>query len=118
LGTGRYLTQFAAPLLLTQFLDRPGGRPGRWRARRSVLSALVLGPPAACWVSTRPALDPLRFAAGHLADDLAYGAGVWAGTVRARTAVPLLPVPAGGFPSLRALVTAATRRYHHVKEPL
>ncbi|MET9735711.1 hypothetical protein ABZZ79_35320 [Streptomyces sp. NPDC006458] len=35
--------------------------------------------------------DPLRWCAATLADDLAYGAGVWRGTLRERTALPLLP---------------------------
>jgi hypothetical protein len=36
-------------------------------------------------------LDPLRYVALHLADDLAYGTGVWAGCVRERTVAPLVP---------------------------
>ena len=37
------------------------------------------------------ALDPVRFTALHVADDVAYGAGVWAGCARERTLVPLVP---------------------------
>ena len=33
----------------------------------------------------------MRFVLGHLADDVAYGAGVWAGSLRARTTVPVRP---------------------------
>ena len=31
------------------------------------------------WVDRRPRLDPVRFAALRIADDLAYAAGVWLG---------------------------------------
>jgi len=39
----------------------------------------------------RPPIDPLRFALLHLLDDLAYGAGVWVGAWRERSAAALLP---------------------------
>jgi len=39
----------------------------------------------------RPQIDPLRFALLHLLDDLAYGAGVWVGAWRERSAAALLP---------------------------
>jgi hypothetical protein len=48
----------------------------------------------------RPDLDPVRFAAARRLDDLAYGAGVWWGAWRARSAAALLPVIAG--PAQRA----------------
>ncbi|MBK1786960.1 mycofactocin biosynthesis glycosyltransferase MftF [Prauserella cavernicola] len=54
------------------------------RGRRVLLAALV--PCAAEALGHSPAWLALR-----LADDLAYGAGVWAGCVRERTAAPLLP---------------------------
>jgi mycofactocin system glycosyltransferase len=90
LGAGRYTTQYAAPLLLALML--PGGR-GRW-GRRAALASLLVGPPLAAWASRRPALDPVRFAAAAIADDMAYGAGVWAGCLRHRTTAPLRPVVA------------------------
>ena len=43
------------------------------------------------WSRTRPRLDAVRFVAGHLADDMAYGAGVWAGCLPHRTSAPLRP---------------------------
>ena len=39
----------------------------------------------------RLALDPVRYVALHLADDVAYGTGVWAGCVRSGTIEPLVP---------------------------
>jgi mycofactocin system glycosyltransferase len=88
LGIGRYLTQFAAPLLVAAVAA--GGR--RRRGRRLAAASLLLGPPLNSWLARRPALDPVRFTLGHLADDLAYGAGVWTGAVRERIAVPICPV--------------------------
>ncbi|MGP4014206.1 mycofactocin biosynthesis glycosyltransferase MftF [Streptomyces sp. 4N124] len=38
-----------------------------------------------------PDLDPLRFTLARRLDDLAYGAGVWAGAIRGRSARCLLP---------------------------
>ncbi len=60
------------------------------RTRKAAALALVL-PALGDWVPDRGALDPLRFAALHVADDAAYGAGVWAGCARERTVTPLLP---------------------------
>ncbi len=60
------------------------------RARRVVvLSAMV--PHLVDWVRRRPALDPIRWVGLALADDVAYGAGVWVGTWRARSRDPLVP---------------------------
>lgn len=61
------------------------------RARRVAVLAVVV-PPAVEWVRERPALDPLRWTALRLVDDLAYGAGVWAGCGRARSVRCLRPV--------------------------
>src|SRR5690348_7578141 len=36
-------------------------------------------------VRRRNSLDPVRYMLGHLADDVAYGTGVWAGALRARS---------------------------------
>ena len=84
IGLGRYCSQFAAPVLA-------GALCGRNTGRRRAAAALWLGPPLVRWVRTRPPLDPVRFVIGQLADDTAYGAGVWAGCLRARTARPLYP---------------------------
>jgi mycofactocin glycosyltransferase len=92
LGIGRYATQFAAPMLAAA-LVRPGGAtPARRGGRRAAAASLLLGPVADAWRECRPDLDPVRFALGHVADDIAYGAGVWAGCLRELTLAPVTPV--------------------------
>jgi mycofactocin system glycosyltransferase len=91
LGVGRYGGQFSAPVLAAA-LAAPGGRPARRWGRRAAAASLLLGPALTAWSEQRPDLDPVRFALGHLADDVAYGAGVWTGAVRARTTIPVRPV--------------------------
>jgi mycofactocin system glycosyltransferase len=61
------------------------------RRTRSAAALALLAPAFGDWASDRPALDPLRYTALHVADDLAYGTGVWLGCVKARTLAPLLP---------------------------
>ena len=97
LGAGRYATQFAAPALALM-LAAPGGstRVRRW-GRRAAAASLLLGPVRDAWRHAgpppgRPDLDPVRFTAGHIADDVAYGAGVWAGCFRERTVAPVVPL--------------------------
>ena len=41
--------------------------------------------------AARPRLDPVRFTLGYLADEAAYGAGVYRGALAERLAAPLLP---------------------------
>jgi hypothetical protein len=48
-------------------------------------------PLLADWQRQRPALDPVRWIALHLADDMTYGAGVWAGCWRERSFAALRP---------------------------
>lgn len=60
------------------------------RARRVTVAAWV-GPLLVEWYQKQPQLDPLRWVALHLADDLTYGAGVWAGCLRERSVVALCP---------------------------
>lgn len=57
------------------------------RGRRVVASACV--PVLVRAFAKRHRLDRTRWAALHVADDLAYGAGVWAGCLRHRTFEPL-----------------------------
>ena len=60
------------------------------RARRAVLAA-ALAPPLVDWYRGDREVDPAAYVALRLLDDLAYGAGVWAGCARGHTAVPLIP---------------------------
>jgi mycofactocin glycosyltransferase len=62
-----------------------------WRRTRSAAALALLVPAIDDWVADRAGLDPWRYAALHVADDLAYGAGVWLGCLDARTAAPLVP---------------------------
>ena len=83
LGIGRYSTQFAAPALAV--LLAAGGR------RRLAAASLLLGPPVAGWLARRPDLGVVRYSVAAIADDVAYGAGVWAGCLTHRTTAPLRP---------------------------
>ena len=60
------------------------------RTRRASALALVV-PALHEWAADRQALDPVRAVAVHVADDVAYGTGVWVGCARERTLVPLIP---------------------------
>jgi mycofactocin glycosyltransferase len=92
LGAGRYATQFAAPALAAM-IAVPGGRtPARRAWRRLAAGSLLLAPPLSAWAASPRDLDPVRFALGRIADDVAYGLGVWAGCRRERTTAPVRPV--------------------------
>jgi mycofactocin glycosyltransferase len=60
------------------------------RTRRAAALALLV-PALSDWKSNPGDLDPVRYAAFHVADDAAYGLGLWRGCLRARTLRPLLP---------------------------
>ncbi|MET0729514.1 MAG: mycofactocin biosynthesis glycosyltransferase MftF [Acidimicrobiales bacterium] len=62
-----------------------------WPRSRPALVAAATVPALLDWQERSPALDPLRFAALRLLDDLAYGTGVWAGCLRARSGRALVP---------------------------
>ncbi len=90
---GRGTAQAALPVL--------GGLARAWspalvlalvsrRTRRQAALALVL-PALNDWAADTEILDPVRFTALHVLDDVAYGIGVWAGCARERTLEPLLP---------------------------
>jgi mycofactocin glycosyltransferase len=61
------------------------------RRMRSPLAALVLAPPLLDWLDRRPPLDPVRYVAARLLDDIGYSLGVWQGCAERRTVRPLLP---------------------------
>jgi mycofactocin system glycosyltransferase len=60
------------------------------RARRVALAALVV-PPLLEWMRRRPPIDPVRWTACSVADDVAYSVGVWKGCWRERSLRPLRP---------------------------
>jgi len=61
------------------------------RRMRWPLAALVLTPPLLDWLDRRPPLDPARYVAARLLDDIGYSLGVWQGCAERRTVRPLLP---------------------------
>ncbi|MGH3438067.1 MAG: mycofactocin biosynthesis glycosyltransferase MftF [Sciscionella sp.] len=77
-GVAREWWPVAVPLLLC----------GRWGRAALALTAVRH---LARWRRARPDLDITRWLAASVADDLAYGAGVWWGCWRLRTVTPLLP---------------------------
>jgi mycofactocin system glycosyltransferase len=81
-GVGHAATMFAAPALLAAVVPR--------KTRLAALVLLAAGPLKE-WARTPPRLDPVRWTAACIADDVAYGTGVWRGCVAHRTAEPLLP---------------------------
>jgi mycofactocin system glycosyltransferase len=85
LGLGRVTTQLAAPLAVAAIAL------SRRRSTALGLAAFMLAPAVDDFVRRRPALNPAQFTAARIADDIAYGAGVWRGAARAHTAIPLLP---------------------------
>jgi len=81
-GVGRATTQLALPVAAAAALV--ARRPG-------MLAALVAAPALEEWWRRLPPLDPIRWTLASIADDVAYGAGVWRGALKAGTAAPLLP---------------------------
>ena len=74
------------------------------RSRRGLALAVAV-PPLLEWQARRPALDPARWCAARLVDDLSYGAGVWVGCIRERSGAALVPDLAA-WPGHRAAVEA------------
>ncbi len=62
-----------------------------FRRTRAVSALALLIPALRDWASDPQGLDPVRAVAVHVADDVAYGTGVWVGCARERTLVPLVP---------------------------
>jgi mycofactocin system glycosyltransferase len=107
LGVGRYATQFAVPVLAAAIAYAGGettGQPttgqlstgqriaGRRTWRRLAAASLLLAPPLTAWAKGPRDLDPVRFTIGRIADDVAYGLGVWSGCRSERTTAPVIPV--------------------------
>jgi mycofactocin system glycosyltransferase len=94
LGTGRWCGQFGWPVLAA-VIARPGGRTARARwGRRLAAASLLAGPPLADGARQGGGARLLAAAGRTLADQAAYGAGVYAGCLRERTAAPLRPTVA------------------------
>ncbi|HEY2214144.1 MAG TPA: glycosyltransferase family 2 protein, partial [Acidimicrobiales bacterium] len=60
------------------------------RTRRQAAAALLV-PAMGDWLSQARDQNPVSFTVLHVADDLSYGTGVWAGCLKERTLEPLLP---------------------------
>ncbi|MGC8464043.1 MAG: mycofactocin biosynthesis glycosyltransferase MftF [Acidimicrobiales bacterium] len=84
-GISRAATVGAGPLLVA------GAILGRHPWRAAALALLTLAPLVEWW-QRRPPLDPVRWSVLAVADDLAYGLGVWRGCLRERIFGPLVPV--------------------------
>lgn len=82
-GAGRAAATFAAPALAFWAL--------RTRRGRLVATFSLVTPPLVDWWRKRPDLDPLRWVLASVADQWAYGAGVWVGCIRAGSFRPLIP---------------------------
>ncbi len=83
IGIGHASTMLAAPGLAVAL--------GRGKRSAAGVLALALAPPLVEWWRRRPDLDPARWALASLADDAAYGAGVWTGCLGSGSARPLVP---------------------------
>jgi mycofactocin system glycosyltransferase len=79
------------------------------RARRIALAAAIV-PPLFDWWRRRPPVDPIRWTAVSLLDDVAYSTGVWAGALSGRSFGALRPIltswPVRGEPSGRSVSAA------------
>jgi hypothetical protein len=70
------------------------------RARRA-LALAAAADAAVAWWPHRGSVGFARFAAARRLEDLAYGAGLWAGAVRARSARALVPARPPSGPGAR-----------------
>lgn len=61
------------------------------RTGRRVLLAAIIFPSLMSWFDKRPRLDPISYATLRLADDVAYGTGVWKGVIATRDIGALKP---------------------------
>ena len=82
-GLGRALGMLAGPAVVAGALRRR-----RWAVTAGVLVAL---PPVVDWWRRRPPFDPVRWSVASIADDMAYGAGVWLGCLAEGSFGPLVP---------------------------
>ncbi len=91
-GLARATAQFGLPVVVPAAVLGGARRARSRRGRRlALLSVLLASPWIREWVSRRPDVDLPRWIMAGVVDDIAYGAGVWAGALRARTGAPLIP---------------------------
>ena len=83
-----------------------------FRRTRTASALALLVPALADWAPERETWDPVRAVALHVADDAAYGLGVWVGCARERTLVPLVPRV-----SWRSRVWSAGALRHELQPP-
>ena len=62
-----------------------------FRRSRSIVVAAATVPPLLDWLAGRTSLDPVRYVALRVADDVAYGAGLWIGVIEHRQIGALTP---------------------------
>jgi mycofactocin system glycosyltransferase len=65
---------------------------------RPALAAVIVVPTWLAWRESDGSIDPVRFGAAQILDDVAYGTGVWLGCFRARSFRALRPAFTGKFP--------------------
>ena len=62
-----------------------------FRRTRSIVIAAATVPPLLDWLAGRTSLDPVSYVALRVADDVAYGAGLWIGVIEHRRIGALTP---------------------------
>ncbi len=82
-GLARAVTRVWWPIAVLVAVLRPRLRP--------TVAAAFVGPALLDWCGGRRPADPIRSVGLRVADDMAYGTGVWSGMRRHRTLVPLAP---------------------------
>ena len=92
-ATTRAATSLFWPVMVLTSVRSPRLRP--WLLVLAVLA------PVRDFVHRKPSLDLGRWTFASLANDVAYGVGVWAGAIRSRTAGPLIPRLRGWSPGKR-----------------
>jgi len=89
-GAGTALGQTGALLLRHWWPLALAGSLVSHRVRRAVAVAAIADT-AVEYLRTPVRLDPVRFFVARRLDDLAYGAGVWLGSIRARSIAAMVP---------------------------
>lgn len=90
-GSVRTTSGQASALMLRHWWPLAAAACVTSRRARRVVAVAAVADAALARARADTTLDPVRFAAARRLDDLAYGAGVWAGAVRARSARCLVP---------------------------